>query len=189
MFSDIATFAQQENISIYRLLGLLLTRCDEKGAKDLGETLWNNRNVEEKQVSLETSLTIYNDCSLGRSTYTNQRKLLKSSGFEILPPWSTLNIEQKSGTPNITQLPEPHIGIFSTPFDAVKVSAERIILNLPLQRDITAEQKSLKMDMKFGFDGSGSHAISNQVNNVFSNIIIMTMFCPLSIVDESGNAV
>ena len=54
-FSDIATFAQPENISIYRLLGLLLIRCDEKGAKDLGETLWNNRNVEEKQVSLETS--------------------------------------------------------------------------------------------------------------------------------------
>ena len=55
LFSDIATFAQPENISIYRLLGLLLTRCDEKEAKDLGETLWNNCNVEEKQVSLETS--------------------------------------------------------------------------------------------------------------------------------------
>ena len=45
------------------------------------------------------------------------------------------------------------------------------------------------MDMKFGFDGSGSHAIYNQVNNVFSNNIIMSMFCPLSIVDESGNDV
>ena len=174
-------------INIYRWLGLLLTRYDEKGAKDLGETLWNNRNVEEKQVSLETSLIIY-DCSLGRSTYTKQRKLLKSSGFDILPPWSKLNIERKSVTPNITQLPEPHIGIFSPLFDAVKITAERIILNLPLQIDITAELGSLKMDMKFGFDGSGSHAIYNQVN-VFSSNINMSMFCPLSIVDESGNDV
>ena len=148
LFSDIATFAQPENISIYRLLGLLLTRCDEKGAKDLGETLWNNRNVEEKQISLETFLIIYNDCSLGRSTYTLQ---CKSSGFDILPPWSKLNNEQKSATPNITQLPEPHIGIFSPLFDAVKITAERIILNLPLQRDITAELKSLKMDMNIWF--------------------------------------
>ena len=134
-------------------------------------------------------LIIYNDCSLGRSTYTKQRKLLKSTGFDILPPWSKLDIERKSATPNITQLPEPHIGIFYPLFDAVKITAERIILNFPLQRDITAELKSLKMDMKFGFDGSGSHAIYNQVNNVFSNNIIMSMFCPLSIVDESGNAV
>ena len=88
----------------------MLTRCNEKGAKDLDETLWNNSNVEEKQVSFETSLTINNDCSLVRSTYTKQPKLL-SSGFDILPPWSKQNIERKSVTPNITQLPEPHIGI------------------------------------------------------------------------------
>ena len=130
-------------------------------------------------------LIIY-DCSLGRSTYTKQRKLLKSSGFDILPPRSKLNIERKYATPNITQLPERPIGIFSPLFDAVKITAERIILNLPLQRDITAELKSLRMGMKFGFDGSGRHAIYNQVNNVFSNNIIMSMFCPLSIVDESG---
>ena len=40
--------------------------------------------------------------------------------------------------------------------------------------------------MKFGFDGSGSHSIYNQLNNVQTNNIILTMFCPLAIENSDG---
>ena len=44
------------------------------------------------------------------------------------------------------------------------------------------------MDIKFGFDGSGNHAIYRQLNNEKTNNIIMTMFCPLALKSESGEA-
>ena len=40
------------------------------------------------------------------------------------------------------------------------------------------------MNIKYGFDGSGSHALFNQKNNVETNNIIMTMFCPLELKTE-----
>lgn len=43
--------------------------------------------------------------------------------------------------------------------------------------------------MKFGFDGSGSHAIYNQKNNEQTNNMIMTMFCPLRLTDSSNNII
>ena len=43
------------------------------------------------------------------------------------------------------------------------------------------------MNIKFGFDESGSHAIYHQLNNEKTNNIIMTMFCPLSISSDSGS--
>ena len=45
---------------------------------------------------------------------------------------------------------------------------------------------SAVMNIKFGFDGSGSHAIYRQLENTKTNNIIMSMFCPLSINDDNG---
>ena len=44
---------------------------------------------------------------------------------------------------------------------------------------------SIMLNMKHGFDGSGSHAIYNQTNNEETNNIIQIMFCPLNIVIEN----
>ena len=41
------------------------------------------------------------------------------------------------------------------------------------------------MNIKFGFDGSGSHAIYRQLENTKTNNI-MSMFYPLSINDDNG---
>ena len=45
------------------------------------------------------------------------------------------------------------------------------------------------MKIKFGFDGSGSHAIYNQVNNQNTNNMILSVFCPLKIEDSAGESV
>ena len=37
------------------------------------------------------------------------------------------------------------------------------------------------MKLKYGFDGSGSHAIYNQKNNEETNNMILTVFCPLTL--------
>ena len=42
------------------------------------------------------------------------------------------------------------------------------------------------MNVKFGFDGSGSHAMYRLLNNGKTNNIIMSMFCPLSILSSDG---
>lgn len=54
-------------------------------------------------------------------------------------------------------------------------------------RDIKVENTPLKMEIKFGFDGSGGHAIYNQLKNVMTNNLIIAMFCPLSIKDNKDN--
>ena len=48
----------------------------------------------------------------------------------------------------------------------------------------------LYMKIKFGFDGSGSHTIYSQVNNVKTNNIRMNMmFFPLPIENSAGNVI
>ena len=68
--------------------------------------------------------------------------------------------------------------------DAVQITAQRILETLPP----TVVPSYAIMNIKFGFDGSGSHCIYHQLNNVKTNNIIMSMICPLS-VNNDGNAV
>ena len=44
----------------------------------------------------------------------------------------------------------------------------------------------LCLNIKFGFDGSGSHSIFHQKNNAQTNNIFMSMFCPLEMKTEAG---
>ena len=48
---------------------------------------------------------------------------------------------------------------------------------------------SAVMNIKFGFDGSGSHAIYRQLENTKTNNIIRSMFCPLSINADRGEVI
>ena len=58
----------------------------------------------------------------------------------------------------------------------MEITAKRILSTLP-----EFNHESLQLDIKFGFDGSGSHAIYNQINNQQTHNIIISMFCPLSL--------
>ena len=150
--------------------------------------LWENKdNSSKTKIPLTTALTIYSDSALGRETYTNQRKLLASAGFNIFPAWGKLREQQKEITPDALNLPSPHTGVYFPLIPAIKTTISRILPNV-LDGNVDVPE-DLRLKIKFGFDGSGSHAIYNQVNNIQTNNIIMSMVCPLSIETSAGNVV
>ena len=109
---QICKFAEQEEVPEWRLLGLLLTRCDDMDASKVGQSLWDGsfkENKNEDFISVDTAVTLMADSSLGRQSYTNQRKLLKNSDKDILPPWKHLRSHQEQITPGMHLLPQPHI--------------------------------------------------------------------------------
>ena len=49
--------------------------------------------------------------------------------------------------------------------------------------------QEMQIKIKYGLDGSGGHRIFKRRNNMTTNNIIMTMFCPLEIQASDGNVV
>ena len=182
---QICKFAEQEEVSEWRILGLLLTRCDDMDASKVGQSLWDGsfkENKNEDFISVDTAVTLMADSSLGRQSYTNQRKLLKNSDKDILPPWKHLRSHQEQITPGMHLLPQPHIGVYFSFSDAMKMTTQRLISN----QAMNLSDGEFILNIKFGFDCSGSHAIYNQLNNIQTNNIIIAMFCPLSLVSSDG---
>ena len=65
------------NITIDRVLGLLLTRSTTKECTQIGEKLWGGDILDEvEQVHVVTILTVYSDSNLVRQTYTNHINIL-----------------------------------------------------------------------------------------------------------------
>ena len=180
IFNEIKQYANEENVEITRVLGLLLTLCGSKAVSDIGERLWNDKLSDDTKVPVVTSLAIYNDCNLGRQTYTKQRKILSATGFKILPSWRMLREQQELITPNMNDLPDPYVGVYYKLKDAVKITVSRI-LELECIKLHEIPGNIIKSSIKFGFDGSGSHNIFNQSNNENTNNIIMSAFCPLKL--------
>ena len=192
IFSKVKLFAAEEGVEISRILRLLLTRCDTKVAQTYGKLLWEAKSDSSSEsnrsslfVPVETALAVYHDSNLGRKTYSNQRKILSAAGYKIFPPWYALRDEQRQITPPINIFSDPHVGVYFSLFEAMKVTAARIFSSLDEKKfqDVTiVDQK-----FKFGFDGSGSHSIFNQANSVDTNNMILTMFCPLKWLGNSSN--
>ena len=134
---------------------------------------------------METALVPFIDCSLGRSTYTSQKRVLAASGFNIFPAWRHLREKQESITPPINNLPPPHTGVYFNILEAIKTTTSRILETVSFDDGIN----TLHLYCKFGFDGSGGHAIFNQVKNAETNNLILTAFCPLEIKDSSNHII
>ena len=164
----------------------LLTKCKDPYAKEVSKILFENEgHVSKRKVPIETALAVYTDCSMGRLTYSNECKILQSAGFNILPPWCRLKEEQTAITPSTLDLPQPHVGVYIPFYNAIKVTAKQIFENLSTN-NVVIKTNSLHMNIKYGFDGSGSHAIFNQINNVETNNIILNMFCALDITENES---
>ena len=93
-----------------------------------------------------------------------------------------MRLKQNEVTPYINNVPVPFIGVYFPLFQAVEITALRIFEDLVLDNNPAGV---IDMKIKFGFDGSGSHSIFNQQNNVLNNNIILTMFCLLSLEAET----
>ncbi|KAG1681465.1 repressor of the inhibitor of the protein kinase [Nymphon striatum] len=101
IYESVCNMAESENLEPSRLLGFLLTRCETKGSiHDIGIQIWQNTYIHKpKSLPFTTALAIYSDCSLGRLTYTKQKKILIAAGHQIFLPWSHLRKEQTDITP------------------------------------------------------------------------------------------
>ena len=179
---QVQQFAEENGETPLRILALLLRKCQDQGARQFGESVWHQSAPSKSKISDEAALSIMVDCQLGRDTYSKLGKTLKKQGYDILPPWIQLRGTQTSISPKPYSLPHPHEGVQMNYAESMKITAERIMKTIPP----SILPSSVVMNIKFGFDGSGSHAIYRQLENTKTNNIIMSMFCPLSINDEDG---
>lgn len=186
LWLKVVDYAAENDETPLRILALLLKKCNDKGARDFGESIWNQKTSSSSSTSstlnLDTAMAIMVDCKLGRETYSKLRKTLKQQGHNILPPWNHLRSEQASISPKSKPLPDPHKGVHLPYSESMQITAKRIMETLPKQ----LVPSSAVMNIKFGFDGSGSHALYRQLENTKTNNIIMSMFCPLSINSDNG---
>ena len=176
--------ANEHDVTYECLLGHLLSLSRKQDISEVGKAIYMERDCS--QIPIDTTLAIYSDCMLGRHTYTKTRKMLRAYSVNILPAWRILRDAQKSLTPEIRQLPSEYDGLYFSMTDAIRVTVERI---LSQQKQALQDNDELHLQIKFGFDGSGSHAIYNQINNADTNNIIMTMFCPLKITTNQNTVI
>ena len=191
IWTKVKEYADENNETPLRILALLLKKCKDKNARDLGEHVWQQPASSSTPdhslltITVDAGMAVMVDCELGRETYNKLRKTLKQQGHDILPPWINLRTSQTAISPKPQPLPDPHEGVYMPYAQSMEITARRIMETLPP----TIVPSSVVMDIKFGFDGSGSHAIYRQVENAKTNNIIMSMFCPLSIKGDSGETI
>ena len=182
IWTKVKEYAEENNETPLRILALLLKKCNEKTARDFGDHVWQqpaSSSISDHNlltINVNAGMAIMVDCQLGRETYSKLRTTLRQQGHDILPPWINLRTTQAAISPKPQPLPVPHEGVYMPYEESMKITATRIMETLP-----PTIPSSVVMDIKFGFDGSGSHAIYRQVQNAKTNNIIMSMFCPLAI--------
>ena len=115
------------------------------------------------------------------------RRMLQANNCNAFAAWQVIRDEQKKITPPMKPLPAPHIGVYFSMLDAIQMTAQRILIQQ--DESTTVPEGNLSLEIKFGFDGSSSHAIYNQINNASTNNMIMTMFCPLKMTDSSSKII
>lgn len=137
---------------------------------DIGNSLFHDDFISTTRIPNDVSLAVYTECNLGRQTYTKMRLILKHSNFDVFPAWNSIRSLQKTLTPDIVPLPDPHRGVYFPLVTSINLSP----LKLP-------SDEPMLMKIKFGFDGSGNHSIYNQKGNMDTNNLIMATFCPLEL--------
>ena len=154
LWKDVEKFASDNNESTLRIVSLLLSRCGDRQGKEFYEQVWSG-TPKDKKVSNDSALAILNDCDLGRETYGRLRKILKKEGHDILPPWINLREKQTAISREVHQMHPPHIGVHLPFTKSMQLTASRIMEGTP----VNELPSSVVLEIKYGCDGSGSHAI------------------------------
>ena len=187
IYDEIIAVAEKEKVKVSRLIGLFLKRADTQDIRVIGDNLWKERKLTPNEpLSFEKTLAIYTDNSLGRRTYTNQKKIVDEAGYKIFIPWKQLRLKMKIISPVIQNLNHPHTGVYFPFLESLQITVSRI---LETMSKLGLESRNLIIQIKYGFDGSGGHSIFHQLEKVDTNNIIIVMFCPLSITDDQGNSI
>ena len=191
IWTKVEEYAEENNETPLRILALLLKKFKDKSARTFGDSVLqrpgssSTTGHSSSTITVAAAMAIMVDCQLGQKTYSKLRKTLKQQGHDILPPWINLKKTQTSISPKPQPLPDPYKGVQMEYAESVQITAQRIMENLPPSIVPT----SAVMNIKFGFDGSGSHAIYRQLENTKTNNIIRSMFCPLSINADRGEVI
>ena len=138
----------------------------------------------EKCLPTEAAAAMISDGKFGRATYRSQRKLFIANGINILPSWNEIRELRVKISPQLIRLEPPLVGVMCSLTEAITLTISQLLKLDSFELPTAAENFCL--NIKFGFDGSGGHAIFNQVGNSSSNNMIMAMFCPLSISNQDG---
>ena len=80
LWDDVCTSSRNEGQDEWRILGLLLTRCQNQKACEFGNHLWND-SPAHFQVPVDNAMAILVDSSLGQQTYTNYIMIFYLHGF------------------------------------------------------------------------------------------------------------
>ena len=173
--------ALKNKVTLNELLSTILTQInykDDKNLYDVGKKILDGES-ESRTLSFDKTTCLQQSLKLGRSSY----HILKYSlpqGKVLLPAWKDLRLNQKKITPTVFHQIDPLIGVSYDYFEALKLTIQRA---LHLVQNLPPSGSSLIVRLKDGVDGSGSHPIYHQRNNVNSNNMILYMFCLLTIVD------
>ena len=109
--------------------------------------------------------------------------MLAVNGFDIFPKWQDINEYQKSITPEIHHLQSPFTGVRFDFLLAFEVTTKRLVEAVKLNGT------KLDVKIKYGIVGSGSHSIYHQKNNINTNNIILSIFCPLEVTSKNPDEV
>lgn len=190
LYSKLLETAEEEDITPTQMAALLLSRAAYSEHKDIshmadkivqGEFL----TVTSSKLSIEKSVYLLTFAELGRRKWTGIKALFKSSGNDVLPPYSTVAEHIANITPEIKELQKPYTGVRFPLLPALRMTIYRQLTSLDLS-SLSLNEPSITFTFKVGFDGSGGHNIFHQIGSTETNNIIMCMLSPLSIGTESN---
>ena len=104
--------------------------------------------------------------------------MLLANSIDVMPSWMDVQSLRDEITPPSNQIEDPFVGVMFNLTDAAHMTVKRI---LQIESVTFPTSEDFVLNIKYGFDGSGSHAIFNLLGNCETNNIIMALFCPLSI--------
>ena len=134
LYNQAIAFA--EKVAVTRLLGLLLKSGNSKTVREIGKNLWDRENSNhDEPLPVESALALYMNSSLGRRSYTNQKKLIDKAGNKkILIPWKHLRSKMKAISLGVQILNHPFTGVYFPLYDSIKITTSRIfdITNIDL---------------------------------------------------------
>eukprot|EP00112_Aurelia_sp_Birch-Aquarium-sp1_P022767 Seg653.3 transcript_id=Seg653.3/GoldUCD/mRNA.D3Y31 product="hypothetical protein" protein_id=Seg653.3/GoldUCD/D3Y31 len=192
IISLIETAAAENDVTVNCLLGYILKRMNYHADKKVAETGSNlmtvdmvTNNLPSKMIPLNVAshIELYND--MGRSKYQSLSSILRDNSYSILPGWKEIRKYQTEITPPLYTVQDPTFGVKVDYKLAIRMTVNRILETLP-EDALPTTSSQLTAKFKDGVDGSGSHPIYNQQGNIETNNIIMYMFCPLSLEDDTG---
>ena len=173
--------AEKNKVSVNVFLGIVLKQMNYMTSKrqcitPLAEKLIKSDKTPHS-MPVETATHLQQNLHLGREKYLLLKKIVSEQGVQsLLPSWYNLRQYQKAITPNI---------LHDTKITGVRFSyTEALITTISQIINTMQEQivpKKLVVTLKDGVDGSGGHAIYQQLSNAETRNMIMFMFCILNI--------